>query len=146
MDVLTMNTEKVKMVDRTKLKEYNIYAGLGGGFGGAKYQYTSLYESKEEADEEAYQAASEEYESYSGYHGLLAYGDALETAMNDNPGKSEEELQDYIDELLEEDKESWIEYYSVLTSEDTETSEDDLIRDYIIEDGDSTSEISGEGE
>lgn len=138
--------EKVKQVNRENLKEYNIYAGLGGGFGGAKYQYTSLYESPEEASEEAYQAASEEYESYKGYHGLLTYEEALEVAMDANPGKSEEELQGYIDELFEEDKESWIEYYAVLTSEDTDTSEDDLIRDYVIEDGDDTSQVNCEGE
>lgn len=137
---------KVKDIDRNNAKEYNIYAGLGGGFGGAQYQYTGLFDSPKEADEEAYQAASEEYESYSGYHGLLTYEEALETARNENPGKSEEELQEYIDELFEEDKENWIEYYSVLTSEDTETSEDDLIRDYIIEDGDDSSETGCEGE
>lgn len=137
--------EKVKQIDREKLKEYNIYAGLGGGFGGAKYQYTSLYESPEKAEEEAYEVASEEYESYGGYHGLLTYEEALETAMEANPGKSEEELQEYIDELFEEDKESWIEYYAVLTSEDTETSEDDLIRDYIIEDGDDSGETDCKG-
>lgn len=137
---------KVKDIDRNNAKEYNIYSGLGGGFGGAKYQYTGLFDSSKEADEEAYQAASEEYESYSGYHGLLTYEEALETARNENPGKSEEELQEYIDELFEEDKENWIEYYSVLTSEDTETSEDDLIRDYIIEDGDDSSETGCEGE
>lgn len=126
----------VKEINRSEAKEYNIYAGLGGGFGGAKYQYTGLYDNEDDASMEAYIVASEEYESYGGYHGLLSYEEALETAMNDNPGKSEEELQEYIDELFEEDKENWIEYYAILTSEDTETSEDDLIRDYVIEDGD----------
>lgn len=126
----------VKEINRSEAKEYNIYAGLGRSFGGAKYLYTRLYDNENDASMEAYTAASEEYESYSGYHGLLSYEEALEAAMNDNPGKSEEELQDYIDELFEEDKENWIEYYAVLTSEDTETSEDDLIRDYVIEDGD----------
>lgn len=136
--------EKVR--DVSNAKEYNIYAGLGGGFGGAKYQYTGLYNSLEEAEEDAYTAASEEYESYSGYHGLLTYEEALETAMNENPGESEEELQNYIDGLFTEDKESWIEHYAVLTSEDTETPEDDLIKDYIIVDGDSTREVSSEGD
>lgn len=126
----------VKEINRSEAKEYNIYAGLGGGFGGAKYQYTGLYDNEDDAFMEAYTAASEEYESYSENNGLLSYEEALEAAMNDNPGKSEEELQDYIDELFEEDKENWIEYYAILTSEDTETSEDDLIRDYVIEDGD----------
>ena len=137
---------KVKNIDRSNAKEYNIYAGLGGGFGGAKYQYTGLYDNPEKAAEDAYEAASEEYESYSGYHGLLTYEEALEAAREDNPGKSEEELQEYIDELLEEDKESWMDYYAVLTSEDTDTSEDDLIRDYIIEDGDDSGKTDCEGE
>lgn len=137
---------KVKDINRNNAKEYNIYAGLGGGFGGAKYQYTGLYDSPEKAEEDAYTAAYEEYESYSGYHGLLTYEEALETARNEHPDKSEEELQDYIDELFTDDKENWMEYYAVLTSEDTDTSEDDLIRDYIIEDGDDSSETSCEGE
>lgn len=130
----------IKEINRSEAKEYNIYAGIGGGFGGAKYQYTGLYDNEGDASMEAYTAASEEYESYSENNGLLTYEEALEAAMNDNPGKSEEELQDYINELFEEDKENWIEYYAVLTSEDTETSEDDLIRDYVIEDGDDSGE------
>lgn len=136
--------EKVKNVSNAK--EYNIYAGLGGGFGGATYQYTGLFNSQEEADNEAYQRACEEYDSYSEHYGLLTYEEALEEAKTYNPGATEDELDDYIDELFLEDMETWIESYATLTSEDTETPEDDLIRDYIIENGDSTGEVSGEGD
>lgn len=135
-----------KTIDRSKAKEYNIYAGLGGGFGGAKYQYTGLFETPEQAEEEAYMAASDEYESYGGHYGLLSYEEALRVAMEDNPGKSEEELEECINELFEEDKGIWLDFYAVLTSKDTETSEDDLIRDYIIEDGDDSSQVSCQGE
>lgn len=136
--------EKVK--DVSNAKEYNIYAGLGGGFGGATYQYTGLFNSQEEADNEAYQRACEEYDSYSGYHGLLTYEEALEEAKAENPEATEDELDDYIGELFQQDMEEWVESYATLTSEDTETPEDDLIRDYIIEDGDSIREISSEGD
>ena len=49
MDMGTMAI-KCKTVNRSKLKEYNIYSGLGGGFGGASYQYTTLCESAEDAE------------------------------------------------------------------------------------------------
>lgn len=39
------------------MKQYNIYSGLGGSFGGANYQYTGLYETEEEAEDDAFQAA-----------------------------------------------------------------------------------------
>lgn len=136
--------EKVKNVSNAK--EYNIYAGLGGGFGGATYQYTGLFNSQEEADNEAYQRGCEEYDSYSGHRGLLTYEEALEEAKAHNPGATEDELDDYIDELFLEDMETWIESYATLTSEDTETPEDDLIRDYIIENGDNTGEVSSKGD
>jgi len=41
---------------------YNIYAGLGGSFGGATYQGTGDFNSIESAEEMAYQCAVEEYE------------------------------------------------------------------------------------
>lgn len=56
------------------MQKYNIYAGLGGGFGGASYQGTGDFKSLADAENEAYQLAVEEYESYSGCHGLLSWG------------------------------------------------------------------------
>lgn len=136
--------EKVK--DVSNAKEYNIYAGLGGSFGGATYQYTGLFNSQEEADNEAYQRACEEYDSYSESHGLLTYEEAEEQAINEGYSPGTEDFEAYISEAFQEDIENWANYYASLTSWDTETPEDDLIRDYIIENGDSTGEISSEGD
>lgn len=46
--------------------KYKIYAGLSGGFGGATYQKTEDYSSMDEALEDAYALAVEEYQSYEG--------------------------------------------------------------------------------
>lgn len=136
--------EKVR--DVSNAKEYNIYSGLGGSFGGAKYQYTGLFNSQEEADNEAYQRACEEYDSYSESHGLLTYEEAEEQAIDVGCTPGTKDFEIYISGAFQEDLESWVEYYAILTSEDTETPEDDLIRDYIIENGDSTGEVSSEGD
>lgn len=117
-----------KTVDVNKLKEYNIYAGLGGSFGGARYQYTTIAESEEDAVNEAYSIACEEYDSYAGYHGIRSYDDIAEDEDLDPETDSEE-----IEEIYRQECEDWVDYKAVLTSEDKETSEDEIVRDYIIE-------------
>ena len=96
--------------------KYNIYAGLGGGFGGAQYEYTIDCESKEEAENLAYESAINIYESYEGSHGILDIRDCIEVS------DSEEEAE----EMYQEEIESWIEYYAVPTDEDTETTKEEL--------------------
>ena len=105
------------------MKKYNIYAGLGGGFGGAKYSGSGEFESEEDASEVAYDIACEEYESYEGYHGILDWHDVAEANDLD---PDDEDNYDAILELYNEERESWIEYYAVLTEEDTETTEEEL--------------------
>ena len=104
-------------------QKYNIYAGLGGGFGGAKYSGTGEFKSEEDAYQVAYAIAREEYESYEGYHGILDWHD---TAEANDLDPDDEDNYDVISELYDEEVESWIEYYAVLTEEDTETSEEEL--------------------
>ena len=94
---------------------YNIYAGLGGSFGGATYQGTGDFSSRESAEEMAYQYAVEEYEMYEGYHGILDWYDVAE---NNNLDPDDENNESEIDELYNEEKESWMEYYAILTEED----------------------------
>lgn len=130
---------KCKTVNRSKLKEYNIYSGLGGSFGGASYQYTTLYESAEDAEKEAYESAVEEYQSYEGFNGIPTWSDSLDAAMEENPGVPEDELHEIADEIYNSIMEEWIEYYCILT-EDDDIEEDDLIRDYVIEDDNDTGE------
>lgn len=128
---------KCKTVNRSKLKEYNIYSGLG--FGGASYQYTTLCESAEDAEKEAYESAVEEYQSYEGFNSIPTWSDSLDAAMEENPGVPEDELHEIADEIYNSIMEEWIEYYCILT-EDDDIEEDDLIRDYVIEDDNDTGE------
>lgn len=130
---------KCKTVNRSKLKEYNIYSGLGGGFGGASYQHTTLCESAEDAEKEAYESAVEEYQSYEGFNSIPTWSDSLDAAMEENPGVPEDELHEIADEIYNSIMEEWIEYYCILT-EDDDIEEDDLIRDYVIEDDNDTGE------
>nr|DAN43807.1 MAG TPA: hypothetical protein [Caudoviricetes sp.] len=129
---------KAKEIDRSKLREYNIYAGLGGSFGGMQYMYTSLFESQEEADNEAWYAAKEEYESYAGtYEGVNTFEDAMDEALGENPEYTEEEMEDIATEIYNGYIDDWAEYCAIPTDEDDSLDEEDLIRDYVIDDNDS---------
>lgn len=116
------------------MAKYNIYAGLGGGFGGATYQYTQEYDSQEEANDDAYAIAVEDYESYAGYHGVVSYDEICNRVLEDDEYKdlSEEAVDALIDEMYNEEIENWIESYAVLTSED-DIDEDDLVGDFLFE-------------
>ena len=93
--------------------KYNIYAGLGGGFGGATYQGTGDFEYREAAEQAAYEAAVEEYEMQEGLHGIRS-----RTDIADEEGLDYEEDENEINEMYNDEKESWMEYYAVLTEED----------------------------
>ena len=95
--------------------KYNIYAGLGGSFGGAQYRGTGEFENFDDAEDYAYRTAVEDYESYEGYYGILSWYDvAQENELDpDNPDDEEE-----INELYCIEKEDWIDYYAVLFEED----------------------------
>ena len=102
-----------------KMKKYNIYAGLSGGFGGAQLvAETEEFENQDAAESYAYQCAFEEYQSYEGYHGLTSYNDIKENpeeyGLDENP-----EAED-VDEVYTEEVENWIEYYAIPTTEDDE--------------------------
>lgn len=99
--------------------KYNIYAGLSGGFGDADYQGTGEFEDENAAYEYAYQLAAEEFNSYVGMHGLLTWSEIAE-----EEGLDPEEDAETIDTLYEEQVESWIDYYVVLTEEDKDLLED----------------------
>jgi hypothetical protein len=92
---------------------YNIYAGLGGGFGGATYRGTGNFNSRDSAEKMAYQYAVEEYEMYEGLHGIRSWAD-----IADEEGLDYEEDEYEINEMYDDERESWMEYYAVLTEED----------------------------
>ena len=99
------------------MERFHLYAGLGRGFGGAHYCETVEAENIDEACEFAYQLAIEEYQSYEGCHGILSwaecYEDAIESGFIDEESMTEDEIHEYIDDLYQEEIESWIEYYAV---------------------------------
>ena len=84
------------------MKKYEIYAGLGGGFGGAQYIGVLEFESVEEAEEYAYEEACQIYESYDGCHGLMSIEDIMEEEECDE----EEAGEIWIDQ-----RENWLSYY-----------------------------------
>ena len=93
---------------------YNIYAGLGGGFGGANYIGTIDCESLEDAYALAREYAIEEYDSYSGIY--------------DNPedfGLDEDWDEEDVDDVLNEEINSWIDYWAVPEDEDENLDDED---------------------
>ena len=58
--------------------KYKIYAGLSG----ATYQKTEDYSSMDEALEDAYALAVEEYQSYEGCHGIMSWDDCREDLID----------------------------------------------------------------
>lgn len=102
----------------TNIKDYNIYAGLGGSFGGASYIGTLQNVDEEEASDYASEEACNIYESYEGLHGLRTTVDIM----------NEEEVdEDEAWEIYLEERESWLDYYTIPTEEDTDLTKEDLI-------------------
>ena len=95
--------------------KYNIYAGLGGGFGGPTYRGTGEFNDEDSATRCAYEIAIEEYQSYEGYHGILDWNDVAKREELDP-----ETEDDSIDQAYQDEIEDWIEYYAVLMEEDEE--------------------------
>ena len=99
------------------MERFYLYAGLGGGFGGARYCQSVEAENIDEAYQAAYELAVEEYQSYEGCHGIMNWGDCYEDAVEsgciDEESMTEDEIHEYIDDLYQEEIESWIEYYAV---------------------------------
>lgn len=111
------------------MSDYNIYAGLNGGFGGATYQGTLKDVSMLEAEERAYAEAIQIYESYEGWYGLKTWNDCFEDFCEEKGIEASEENMDKylneIDELYNDEVDSWIEYYVIDKKEDKDVSEED---------------------
>lgn len=88
---------------------YNIYAGLGGGFGGAEFCGEGEFASEEDAMEYAREQAIQEYQSYEGLHGILGPEDIREGYQNF--GLDENFTDEEFEEVYNNEIESWIEYY-----------------------------------
>lgn len=81
---------------------YRIRYGLGGGFGGYGDPEIIDAESLQDAENMAFEAARELYDSYGGMHGLFNEKDFLD----ENPDADDEDIQ----QAYLEDRENWIVY------------------------------------
>lgn len=96
------------------MPKFEIFAGLGGGFGGAESHGIVECKTQADAEREAYDRAWEEYESYGGYHGLDDY-DTVKQDLADHlyDGDIDAVPDDEADQAYVEQVEGWIEYYAV---------------------------------
>ena len=108
------------------MDKYNIYAGLGGSFGGANYKFTIEAKSKEEAEDIAYNEAVEVYQDFEGTYGIMDWNDCA-ISLEIDPYTENDNLIAEVDELYNEEMENWIEYYAILTSEDENISKEELV-------------------
>ena len=83
------------------MKKFEIRYGLGGGFGGAGDWEEIEADSLDDAINQAYEYACQEYDQYDGLHGLLTINDIMEEEGCD---------YDYAEQVWMDDRESWIEY------------------------------------
>ncbi len=95
------------------MAQYNIYAGLGGGFGGAVYIDTIEFDSERHANEYAFDCAVEAYDGYAGMYGIRSVEEILEDEYDGD--------EDFYDEALgmyNEEMDSWLDYYVKEEKED----------------------------
>ena len=96
-------------IEINEMKKFKIYAGLGGGFGGANYHFTEEFKNEEVAMEYAYELAVQEYESYEGLHGIRTWEEIREELYEMYP--PEELGREDIELAYNEEMESWLVYY-----------------------------------
>lgn len=93
------------------MPKFKIYAGLGGGFGGAQFHGVYEFADEREADQAARELCVEEYESYGGYHGLYTWDSMRqEIADNEYDGDIEQVDPEDVDIALTEEMEGWFAY------------------------------------
>lgn len=85
------------------MKRFRIRYGLSGGFGGCEMQDWEEIEADnlEEANNIAWEKACEEYDSYLGMHGIRDIDEIMD---------EDEVDEDEAEEILNEDREGWIDY------------------------------------
>lgn len=80
--------------------------GLGGGFGGINDYEVVNSPDLETASKDAYDRAVDEYESFEGMHGLETYESIKERLEEEGEPFDDSD----IDEIYNEELESWLEY------------------------------------
>lgn len=111
------------------MPKFKIYAGLSGGFGGARYCGVYDCEDEHEAEDIAREEALEQYESYGGYHGLYTWESMRqEIADTEYDGDIEQVDPEDVDIAMTEEVEGWLSYRIVPVGDDFPddwTEEDD---------------------
>ena len=111
------------------MPKFKIYAGLSGGFGGARYCGVYDCADRNEAEEIAREEAMQEYESYGGYHGLYTWDSMRqEIADTEYDGDIEQVDPEDVDIAMAEEVEGWLSYRIVPVGDDFPddwTEEDD---------------------
>lgn len=93
------------------MPKFKIYAGLSGGFGGARYCGIYECDSADEAETYAREQAIEEYESYGGYHGLYTWDSMRQEIADDEyDGDIDAVDPDDVDMRMMEEVEGWLTY------------------------------------
>lgn len=109
------------------MRKYEIFAGMGGGFGGAQSHGIYEFRNFREAERYAYGLAFDEYQSYEGSHGILnreeVYEDCLASEWIDPEAQSEVEIDNIVDEAYIEAVEGWIEWRVVPISDTTDLAD-----------------------
>lgn len=86
-------------MEKANMKKFEIFAGLGGGFGGLKSYGVYEFNNQQEAEDYAYELACNEYERYSNRF------PSVEKIMEDNEINEEEATQVWLDT-----RDSWVTY------------------------------------
>lgn len=98
------------------MPNYKIYAGLGGGFGGAQYHCTREFKDQDDAEEFARELAMAVYDSYAGLHGTRD----IQEIMNEDEVDEEE-----AERIYEEEMDSWITFKVIAIKENYEENQED---------------------
>lgn len=110
------------------MKKFRIFAGLGGGFGGANETGTWTFLNEEEAIDDAYFQACEIYDSRAGRNGLPSFEDCKKEALeefDEDEEYDEIELTEIAEDIYNEHREGWIDYWAEeVTDEDFDEDED----------------------
>lgn len=116
---------------------FRIYAGLGGGFGGANFVQTLTNIDEESALEAAYSAACDIYEEYEGMLGINDWEDWRNEASGEiysDDFDSDEEYKDALDEYAQQSRndsmEGWIEYHVEEVIDEENYDEDEYEETY----------------
>jgi len=126
------DSEDSEVKEAPKMQRYRIFAGLGGGFGGANYQYTEEFKSEDEANDAAYIEACQIYDSQEGC-GIDGWNEFMDEArqgvseedFEDDEAGYESALEEYARQASDEARESWVDWSAELIGPDQPDNPDD---------------------